>query len=369
MSINLKVMRKLSKFRTAAAILLGSLAFACLGQQSPKLIPFQGRLTDQNGVAVSDGVRLVQFKIYDSPVGGQAVWNGEVQKLTVNGGLVSTVLGSKASLGSVDFNKSLYLELTIDANNDNQITAADPPMLPRQAILPAVFSKESANSRLLSGNDWGALFGTNDPVNGKLDGSRIASNSITGSQIAVGAIGAHQIAQGGIQSSNLADSSVTSWKVASNSISPDHLTLRTVGTNVPAGGIAISASCGNFSSPTPSVPTAIPSFDLTLITRGNPVEIGFVPDGDVNNISYFLTLRNESPYLKLILLRDGNVIAQQDAYSGGSGVSSMDVPPGGFRFLDLNPSAGSHRYQVQMVEESASNGIAARFMRMMAREL
>src|SRR5260221_3094676 len=151
-------MRKPFHLYAAAASLFASFTFA-IAQQSPKLLlPFQGRLTDQNGTAVSDGVRLVQFKIYDAPVGGQAVWNGEVQKLTVNAGLISTVLGSKTSLSSVDFNKSLYLELTIDANNDNQITAADPPMLPTQAILPAVFSKETADSRLLTGYDWTAIF-------------------------------------------------------------------------------------------------------------------------------------------------------------------------------------------------------------------
>ncbi len=153
------------KARVAAAISLLPLLFTNLiSQEAPRLIPFQGRLTDQARVAVSDGVRLVQIKIYDAPVGGQAVWNGEVQKLTVNGGLVSTVLGSKASLGSVDFNKSLYLELTIDDNNDNQITAADPPMLPRKAILPVVFSKESANSRSLANYDWSALLDRTNPA-------------------------------------------------------------------------------------------------------------------------------------------------------------------------------------------------------------
>jgi hypothetical protein len=54
---------------------------------------------------------VVQFKIYDAPVGGQAVWNGEVQRLTVNGGMVNTLLGSQASLSSVDFNRPLYLEI------------------------------------------------------------------------------------------------------------------------------------------------------------------------------------------------------------------------------------------------------------------
>src|ERR1041385_3048342 len=144
-----------SSIFTAFALISLALASA---QETPRLLPFQARLTEANGNALADGSKVVQFKIYDAPVGGQAVWSGEVQKLTVNGGLVNTILGPKASLGSVDFNKSLYLELTMDANDDGQITAAAPPMLPRQSILPAVFAKESANSKLLDGYDWSALF-------------------------------------------------------------------------------------------------------------------------------------------------------------------------------------------------------------------
>ena len=64
----------------------------------PRLLPFQGRLTDASGVPVADGAKVVQFKISDAPTGGTAVWNGEVQKVTVNGGLVSTLLGRKADL-------------------------------------------------------------------------------------------------------------------------------------------------------------------------------------------------------------------------------------------------------------------------------
>src|SRR2546423_9025183 len=106
----------------AISALLASLCV--LAEDAPKLTPFQGRLSDASGNAIADGSKVVQFKIYDAPVGGQAVWNGEVQKLTVNGGLVSTTLGTKASPAHVDFNKSLYLELTHDAHNDSPINAA-----------------------------------------------------------------------------------------------------------------------------------------------------------------------------------------------------------------------------------------------------
>jgi hypothetical protein len=172
---------------------LGCLRFASAQEAAPKLIPFQGRLSDANGNAVTDGSKVVQFKIYNAPVGGQAVWNGEVQKLTANDGLVSTMLGTKASLSSVDFNVPLYLELTIDANNDGQISAADPPLLPRQSILPAIFAKESAQARdssKLAGFDWSSiLISGNDPTRSRIDGSHISLQPIfiSGGSVGIGA--------------------------------------------------------------------------------------------------------------------------------------------------------------------------------------
>jgi hypothetical protein len=168
-----------------------------------RVLPFQGRLTDANGNALLDGSRVVQFKIYDAPVGGRAVWNGEVHNLTVNSGLVSTLLGTKATLAGVDFNQDLYLELTIDANGDGQITLADPPLLPRQSILPAVFARESANTRLLGGYDWSPLFGTNNPADGTLLDSKIGDGSLASSKIRDAAITSAKIADGAVLPSKL----------------------------------------------------------------------------------------------------------------------------------------------------------------------
>src|SRR5262245_24920515 len=135
-------MKPMSRILAILSFLATSLALSA-ASEAPKLIPFQGRLTDQNGAAISNGVRVVQFKIFDVPTGGSPVWAGEVHRTTVNGGLVNVMLGSKTPLTGLDFNQQLYLEITVDVNGDNVITAADPPMLPRQAILPVVFAKEA----------------------------------------------------------------------------------------------------------------------------------------------------------------------------------------------------------------------------------
>ena len=174
-----------------------------------KLLPFQGRLTDASGSAISDGAKVVEFKMYDAPTGGNVKWAGEVHKLSVNGGLVNTMLGSKASLGSVDFSTASFLQITVDANGDGQITASDPPLLPRQSVTPAVFASESGNSRLLAGSNWftfvvtasGAL--SNDPSTGFISGAKIQPSSITVNQVQDSAITSAKILDGTVDFADL----------------------------------------------------------------------------------------------------------------------------------------------------------------------
>lgn len=117
-----------------------------IARASDRLLPFQGHLTDAAGQPLN-GTRVVQFKLYDAPVGGDAKWAGEVHNLTINSGLVNTVLGTKSSLNGVDFSLTQYLEITIDANMDKSINSADPPLLPRQVVLAALYARDSGLAR------------------------------------------------------------------------------------------------------------------------------------------------------------------------------------------------------------------------------
>ncbi|MBI1842593.1 MAG: hypothetical protein HYR88_17275, partial [Verrucomicrobia bacterium] len=134
-----------------------ALAAPVIADEAPRLLPFQARLTDQNGASATNGERLILFRIFDQATAGDPVWAGEVHRTTINGGMVNVLLGSKTPLpttnsdGAPLFNQKLYLELTVDINGDNAITAADPPLLPRQILLPALFAKESDNARSLGG--------------------------------------------------------------------------------------------------------------------------------------------------------------------------------------------------------------------------
>ncbi len=176
--------------------------------QAQRLLPFQGRLTDANSKPIPDGSKLVQFQIYSDSVGGSSLWAGELHRVTINGGLVNVMLGSKNPLpkdradqpGKSFFDQPLYLQITVDANGDGQINANDPPLLPRQAILPVLFAGESALSRdsqKLGGYDWSPIFGTNGP-SGKMDGTRIVN--IPSSAISPGAIDIPNLAQRVVES-------------------------------------------------------------------------------------------------------------------------------------------------------------------------
>ncbi len=158
-------------------------------QPAPKLLPFQGLLMNADGTSPSDGTHIVQFRLYNAPVAGTAVWPGETHRLSINGGLVSTLLGTQTSLAEVDFNHRLFLEITIDANTDNTIGPEDPPLLPRQAVLPSVLAIEAVQARTLRAGDggqydWTALFGDQSPSTGHIPGSRLAVESVTDTQIA-----------------------------------------------------------------------------------------------------------------------------------------------------------------------------------------
>lgn len=180
---------KYAHWGLAFAAIFGSCAVA-RGQQ---VLPFQARLSDASGKPVGDGVRVVQFQIYTEPGGGSVLWAGEIHRTTVNGGLANVVLGTKNPLprDRADqpdrsfFDQPLYLQVTVDANADDQITAADPPLLPRQTILPVVFSGESSlsrNSQKLAGYDWSVVFGANSP-NGGIPGSKIIPGTISVAQL------------------------------------------------------------------------------------------------------------------------------------------------------------------------------------------
>ncbi|MBI1841941.1 MAG: hypothetical protein HYR88_13965 [Verrucomicrobia bacterium] len=360
-------------------LLFAAFAACCLcpsrssAQAAPRLLPFQGRLVDPSGRAVSDGPRLAQFKIFGAPAGGSPVWSGEVHRTTINGGLVNVLLGSKNPL-DFDFDQPLYLEITVDVGGpgggpDNVIDASDPPMSPRQAILPVVFAKESSDSRKLAGYDWSSVFGVNDPSRGRLDGSRIQTNSITSSQIANGAVTSNQIAplqiHAGliaartISSNQVADSAIGGAQLAANAVTFEKLAPRPLNSDLP-GGVAMSASTGpypmgDFGATTLSDVT---NLHVTITTTGRPVivTLGSPPKAKESAVDLYSS-NGDFPIGRFVFSRDGEDLTSMYAGRDDNPVGNIQYPPSAFSFIDF-PGKGTHTYKLRAVVRSTGAAIA-----------
>ena len=221
--------RLLALLAMGAALWLSLPAFAA---PSPQLIPFQGRLTNPQGVPYNSGQYTITFNLYDQAVGGANLWTETHAKVGVINGMVNVFLGSINPLTNVSFAETRHLGITIDA--DNNSNTADPEMVPRQMIIPAFWAK---NSEKLAGQDWTPVFGVNSPL-GSLPGSKIQAQSIAASQIASNTITAGQISPNTITSNQIAPGAISGSQIAAGTLSANSFSLQlALDALIPAGTI------------------------------------------------------------------------------------------------------------------------------------
>ncbi|RKY11830.1 MAG: hypothetical protein DRP82_07175, partial [Planctomycetota bacterium] len=85
----------------------------------PKLINFQGRLTDKQTGQRVNGTVDITFRIYDVATGGTPLWEETHTGVQVKDGLYAVVLGSVQPL-NLPFDKQYWLG--IEVNNDGEMT-------------------------------------------------------------------------------------------------------------------------------------------------------------------------------------------------------------------------------------------------------
>jgi hypothetical protein len=86
--------------------------------QIPRTISYQGVLAQQDGKFVPDGNHTLTLNLYESPVGGTAIYN-EVQTVSVVKGIFSCMIGSVTLLpSSISFDRAYFLGVSIDGGNE-----------------------------------------------------------------------------------------------------------------------------------------------------------------------------------------------------------------------------------------------------------
>ena len=92
----------------------------------PRRIYIKSLITKADGTPTDDGSYEVLFKIFDVADGGDAIWF-ENQEVTVNSGIISTILGNT---NPFSFIPKAYLELTVDRS----------ALSPRQVLTSVFYS-------------------------------------------------------------------------------------------------------------------------------------------------------------------------------------------------------------------------------------
>ncbi|MEA2020791.1 MAG: four helix bundle suffix domain-containing protein, partial [Patescibacteria group bacterium] len=119
----------------------------------PKLLNFQGRLTDENDNLL-DGTYYICFSIYDAESAGSKLWpagDPSPTSVSVSNGVFSTQVGSADTL-TLDFTDDTYY-LNVYVNDSESCTTGGEDLTPRQQIASAGYAITASN---LAGD------GTND---------------------------------------------------------------------------------------------------------------------------------------------------------------------------------------------------------------
>lgn len=118
---------------------------------APPLVNYQGLLTDENGAAIPDGFKKLEFNLYDLPLGGSKVWGPQVfDNVPITGGRFNVILGSTDSIGrsiAAAFGANQrYLVFKAGPVGADLSAVAD--ITPRQQILAAPYAFQSDRAAL-----------------------------------------------------------------------------------------------------------------------------------------------------------------------------------------------------------------------------
>ena len=133
--------------RSVVAILVVSAAVLVFAQM-PRIMNYQGKLTDASGVALN-GTYSITFRIYDAATGGNLLWY-QTQSVEVVNGLFDVQLDLSINGGdTLKFDRPYWI--TLEVGSDGEMT-------PREKLAPvgfafrAIYADSAENA--ITDNDW-----------------------------------------------------------------------------------------------------------------------------------------------------------------------------------------------------------------------
>ncbi|MEO0077873.1 MAG: hypothetical protein ABIK86_02615, partial [candidate division WOR-3 bacterium] len=176
----------------------------------PRMLSYQGKLTDTAGRAVRDSEYTVLFGLYTVPSGGSAFWN-ETQTVRTKSGLFSVLLGSVTPIGSMPDAGAAYLGMAV---------AGGAELTPRLRIASAAYAfltERAGNSDLLQGRDTTTFSraGHNHDATYVNEGQ---ADAVTSGMIVNGTIAAADLGQMGASTGQVLKWTGSAWEPRNDSV-------------------------------------------------------------------------------------------------------------------------------------------------------
>ncbi len=125
---------KIATFRRVTFLSFFLFTHTLLIAQIPKLISYQGILTDNSGQVLADGNYTITVKIFDAATAGTELWSEDHTIALVNG-LFNIALGSNTAL-DLTFNEAYYISTTVEGTE----------LLPRSAMTASPYALNANGS-------------------------------------------------------------------------------------------------------------------------------------------------------------------------------------------------------------------------------
>ena len=168
-----------------------------ISAEVPKVINYQGYLTDDSGNPVAGESYLVKFIIYDAVSAGTEIWNSGYQPITTTSSLFTYQLGSNVAFPNGIFSDTnRYLGITIGTDTEMS------PRIKMSSIAYAYHSlqADSANIALTISD-------------GIVTSIKLADNAITTPKLIDEAVTSAKISEGTIQFNDIGQNSATNGQI------------------------------------------------------------------------------------------------------------------------------------------------------------
>jgi len=147
----------------------------------------------------------------------------------------------------------------------------------------------------------------------------------------------------GVSAAQIASGSITGSQIATQTVAQSNLALRSTGTTVGAGGVAISNAAVSFITNSTSY-VSVTNLSVTITTTGRPVFIGLQNTTTSSTQAYIFAASSETGFIELLR---GSTSISTYSYQG-------QVPPPTCMIIDA-VSSGTYTYSIKMKSGAGGN--------------